>query len=157
MKTIMCDVDNTLVFSAAEFPGYAHDALPFIMIEDRKFFINTTIVNLMLDFHARGHTVYIWSAGGEVWAQTVATVLGLLPYVKGCLSKPDWLFDDKPYTDWMPEVEYLYPPVRQDDIVTLSVQDAMSIVNKHTWGNYNQSIGNIVDDLKIRSKKYDRP
>lgn len=111
MKTIYCDVDNTLVFAKSEFPEYSH--LPAVEIGNRTFYVNMAMVEKLKDFVARGHIVHIWSAGGKDWAIQVYSALFdefKLYGIGECLSKPDWIFDDLQPSMWMPEAEFIPPP-----------------------------------------------
>lgn len=107
MKSVYFDVDNTIVYPAAEFPNLRH--LPSIYLGAREFYVNTRIVDKIKDFDARGHVVHVWSAGGVKWAAEVVRACGLESHVLHILSKPDWTFDDKPCAEWMPPSEHLAP------------------------------------------------
>lgn len=56
----------------------------------------------------RGHTIIVWSAGGEDWAEEVVKKLGLEEYVNAVMPKPDWFYDDLPAAEFMPEVNRKY-------------------------------------------------
>lgn len=43
----------------------------------------------------RGHTIYVWSAGGEEWANAICKALGIEDYVDYTTGKPIWCYDDK--------------------------------------------------------------
>lgn len=43
----------------------------------------------------RGHTIIVWSAGGEPWAAAAVKALGLEQYVDYTIQKPIWAYDDK--------------------------------------------------------------
>lgn len=56
---------------------------------------------------ARGHTVFVWSKGGDVWANAVVKSLGLEPYVSYALEKPQWYYDDCEAQDFMGKASYM--------------------------------------------------
>ncbi len=43
----------------------------------------------------RGHTIIVWSAGGEPWAYAAVKALGIEQYVDYTIQKPIWAYDDK--------------------------------------------------------------
>lgn len=50
----------------------------------------------------RGHTIILWSAGGEEWAYAVAKLLELDKYgVIYTIEKPRWAYDDKKANDFI--------------------------------------------------------
>jgi hypothetical protein len=56
---------------------------------------------------ARGHTVFVWSKGGDLWAEAVVEALGLRPFVDYVLEKPEWYYDDKEAQEFMGKALYL--------------------------------------------------
>lgn len=113
--TVFFDVDSTLVFSWDECPlelrnedtaiditatGDPEDAVTFYRHDKHE--------NAIMDFHARGHNVIVWSAGGANWAAAVVKALCLEGCVYACLEKPRWYFDDKTVDQWMPELNRTY-------------------------------------------------
>lgn len=52
--------------------------------------------------------VYLWSRGGAAYAQTVASLLGIAPYITQCLPKPDGIIDDQSVTEWS-HLQYIHP------------------------------------------------
>jgi len=101
--TVYFDVDSTLVFTQQENPSDNAQSHNIVWIGNREFFIHQPHVQAILDFAARGHNVIVWSQGGAAWAESVVRELALTRYVQACLSKPSWIFDDKPSRDWLPE------------------------------------------------------
>lgn len=97
--TVYFDVDNTLVYSQAEYPDTTG---PVVMIGDRAWIVEENHVEAIRDFAARGHTVVVWSAGGSEWSRSVVQALGLDGLVFACLSKPTWYFDDVTADRFMP-------------------------------------------------------
>jgi len=105
------DVDSTLVFTAQEAPL---GMFTFVKIKGREFYVHDLHVEALKDFNARGHNVIVWSQGGAAWAKTVIKKLCLEDYVTACLSKPNWIFDDKPVWDWLGEHTRSYMEVSDE-------------------------------------------
>lgn len=55
----------------------------------------------------RGHTIVVWSAGGDEWARAVVDSLGLAEYVDLIIAKPTWHYDDLPAEEFMGKRHYL--------------------------------------------------
>ena len=91
-EILAVDVDDTLVYwcnppegapvKEVEWKGYVYQYNPKVHLQITRHI-------------ARGHTVMIWSAGGQEWAQKVASMLGLKSNVI-TMSKPKWAIDDLP-------------------------------------------------------------
>lgn len=64
-----------------------------------RYKIHEKHVQLLKRFHARGQFVIVWSKGGAEWAKKVVDLLGIEDYVNLIISKPSWLFDDRPLKD----------------------------------------------------------
>ena len=63
----------------------------------------------MLKEHAyRGHTVFVWSAGGPIWARSVVERLDIGKYIDAVLPKPDWFYDDHTVDHFMPEINRIW-------------------------------------------------
>lgn len=105
-KTVFWDVDNTLIFSNIESP--CQEPGKKVMINNRPFFSHYEHCEMLKDFKARAHTIVVWSAGGEDWAESVIKALDLTEYVDIVISKPDWFFDDKPASEWLGEDKRTY-------------------------------------------------
>lgn len=105
--TVFFDVDNTIVFSPAEFPDL-YIKLSTIGYGGRDWLIHREHINLLKDFHARGHTVIVWSAGGADWAEGIITALQLTDYVYACMPKPFWYADDKKCHEFMDDTKHIY-------------------------------------------------
>ncbi len=98
--TVFFDVDSTLVFTAQEYPGDLSTARK-TWFGDRMFYIHHPHIECLLDFQARGHNIIVWSQGGSAWARAVVEQLDLCDVVTACLTKPNWVFDDKPVAEWL--------------------------------------------------------
>jgi hypothetical protein len=55
---------------------------------------------------ARGHTIVVWSQGGDKWAEAVVKALNLEEYVDLVIEKPQWYYDDLPASAFMPKPIY---------------------------------------------------
>jgi hypothetical protein len=106
-KTVYFDIDSTLVFADGEWPSDV-DVGTTVGIGGRTWLVHEPHRQSILDFHARGHNVILWSQGGSSWAAAVAKALDIEDKVLACLSKPDWYFDDKPVTEWMTDKQHYY-------------------------------------------------
>lgn len=98
MKTIFVDCDDTLVFWHPN-----RDEEDIVVSSDGHALLpNRTLVNNLKRCIANGDKVIVWSAGGEDWAREVTELVGL--HLSGviCLSKPNIIVDDLPFTCWMP-------------------------------------------------------
>lgn len=102
-RTLYSDVDDTLLcHNLSDFPAEERvliecNGREFLGVPHRKN------INLLIKFYKLGYDVYVWSKTGESWAKAVVEKLGLSPYVKACLSKPDFLLDDRGVEEWMGE------------------------------------------------------
>lgn len=103
-KPTFFDVDDTLFYWSPTAEQIARNGLIEIKHKfsdgiERTF--NAVPHKLHLDQlikHAnRGHTIVLWSAGGEEWANAAAIALGL-DKIEGMvytIEKPCWAYDDK--------------------------------------------------------------
>lgn len=66
-------------------------------------------IQRLKDHAARGHKVFIWSAGGWKWAQAVVKALKLEQYVYAIVPKGPWIWDDKMPNDFLSR-SYIQPP-----------------------------------------------
>jgi len=103
--TVYFDVDNTLVYSQAEYPDLTG---PVLFINNRAWIVEEQHVESIRDFAARGHVVVVWSAGGSEWAKLIVDALGLSDLVAACLTKPTWYFDDISCDKFMPLNTHYY-------------------------------------------------
>ncbi len=80
---VFIDIDDTLVRTA----GTKRIPMPRTLARVR-------------DFHAQGHTLYLWSTGGSVYAEETAHELGIADLFQGFLPKPNLIIDDQAIGDW---------------------------------------------------------
>ncbi len=106
-KLTCFDVDGTLLI---------HDPIGVLPLEktlcwpnklfigDCKWIEHKRHVQQLIASKARGHTVWVWSAGGVEWAEQVIKLLGLEQYVDYVSDKPHWEYEDDP--SWHRHVYY---------------------------------------------------
>lgn len=99
------DCDDTLI-SWSSYPKRGKNSIEFIdPADNRSIYLNAiepTIEALKLH-KVRNHTIIVWSAGGALWAKEVVSKLGLEKYVDACMAKPNWIYDDLPAAEFIPE------------------------------------------------------
>lgn len=96
--TVYVDVDDTLIFW--------RDPLPtddIVLVNNVPMAYCEKTVDSIIKHHHRKHPVVVWSAGGSDWAEAVVRALGLERQVSLVISKPMWIYDDKPSHMWIPE------------------------------------------------------
>jgi hypothetical protein len=110
-KTVFIDVDETLVHHLTQ-------TLPqkdYIFVKDTvrggELIVkpNHNNIRLLLEEHARGSHIVVWSRGGYAWAETVVKALGLTKKVHQVMTKPMIYIDDKDVSEWLPYRVYLKP------------------------------------------------
>lgn len=118
-KICYCDVDSTLIEWQSteedkekygiEFhcPGsLTYDKYGNISYEGawtEKLVPNWPQIEQLKKHRLRQHTVLVWSAGGCAWAESAIRTLGLEQYVDVVISKPSWVYDDLPASEFMPK------------------------------------------------------
>lgn len=103
---VYCDIDQTLVnWSPSETDE-------IITIENNGFKNSFGIIHANIEQIKKhklcGHGVIFWSAGGWSWCKAVVERLGLTQYADGILSKPRWIVDDLPASEFIPECNRIY-------------------------------------------------
>jgi hypothetical protein len=92
---LIVDVDETLIL-------WRHPGMPANMsIDGVPCRYNIAVIEEIFRYKARGHYIYVWSAGGADWARTVVELLGIEAYVDEVGAKPKWAIDDKLPTEWL--------------------------------------------------------
>ncbi len=100
------DVDDTLVSWDFHFGSQYESKTEFVDPADGKPLFLQVIqatVDAMKSHRIRGHSIIVWSAGGADWAREVVFRLGLDEMVDACISKPSWILDDLPASEFIPE------------------------------------------------------
>lgn len=103
-KIAYFDVDETLI-SWDRCDSDDIDSVEIVSKDGETFhkrMINENITKL-IELKLVGHTIIVWSAGGGEWAARVVKALDIENYVDVCLTKPDYYYDDKDVTEWMPQ------------------------------------------------------
>ncbi len=112
-RSVFFDVDDTLVIW--DWREVNPDATDLIDIKSPNSGTSVCVmphrrhIELMKQFKARGHTVYVWSQGGHEWAEAVCIELGITDMVDYCMDKPNWYVDDLHVNAWMKAPIYLDP------------------------------------------------
>lgn len=92
---IYVDVDDTLVRHASSKP------VPI-----------TAVIEQVRRLHAKGFSLYCWSAGGADYARRIATELAVAECFSAFLPKPTILIDDQEMSVWLLKT---FHPVSIDD------------------------------------------
>lgn len=101
------DVDGTLIEWGYS-PNWKEGALRIECEGITWFCMPITVHVEQLKCHAaRGHTVIVWSKGGEPWAKAVVKALNLEQFVTVCLEKPRWFYDDEKPAKFMGPPQFL--------------------------------------------------
>lgn len=95
---VMFDVDDTLVMWANHNhwlpkPGKYEFVDPYDQTTV-YLYPHKAHIALLKKYKAQGYTVFVWSAGGGLWAQEVVNVLQLNDHVDFIMSKPLKYVDD---------------------------------------------------------------
>lgn len=100
-KTLYVDVDDTLL--CHDLSEFSYDKRIEVECNGRHFLgvPHEKNIKLMKKFYRLGYDCYVWSKTGKSWATAVVNALGLVDYVEACLSKPDFIMDDKDVSTWM--------------------------------------------------------
>lgn len=114
-KTFGVDIDETLVLLDMFADGIPdHIDLNSLVWLTSKTGIkvpclpHTRHITIAKQFAARDFTLVAWSAGGEEWAYKVVMALGLEDVFTYTMSKFDWIMDDKPASEFLPEKNRIY-------------------------------------------------
>lgn len=105
-KTVYFDCDDTLL----EWKTCNETTTGAIKIENNghEFYKKVIFENVeaLIDHSMAGHVIVVWSAGGSTWAETIVKALGIENYVDVVLNKPDFYYDDKDPSHWLPERQF---------------------------------------------------
>lgn len=100
-RTLYTDIDDTLLcHNLSDFPK--QDRI-VVTCNGRTFegVPHAANIRLLIKFWKLGYEVIAWSKTGKSWAQAVVDALQLGDYVSICLSKPDFIMDDKGVETWI--------------------------------------------------------
>lgn len=100
-KVVYFDVDDTLVVhDLSSYEGERILELDY-GIEPITVGVNQKNVNTLIWCAKLGYSIVVWSKTGGDWAYEVVRALRLSKYVRFCLTKPNFIVDDRPATDWI--------------------------------------------------------
>ena len=100
-QPVYLDIDDTLVMwnpSKDQLDRYGVDFTHTYddgTIRTGRILPHRVHIRQLIRHAMRGHTIILWSAGGEEWCYAVAKALGLEQYVSCTIEKPMWAYDDK--------------------------------------------------------------
>ena len=105
-KTVFFDCDDTLLEWNTCKKG-DNNAVK-IVNNGHTFYKKAIVPNVeaLKSHFLAGHLVVVWSAGGATWAETIIKSLGLNKYVNIIINKPDFYYDDKEASHWLPERQF---------------------------------------------------
>jgi hypothetical protein len=108
------DVDGTLILPNNEENKHLRLVSVRDDVEEKEieFRVHEPMVRLLLEEHARGSFVIVWSRSGFAWAEAVVIALGLVGKVHLIMSKPIAYFDDVPVEAWMKDRVFIEPSVQ---------------------------------------------
>jgi predicted phosphatase len=107
--TAWFDCDDTLVFWNWPTTSTPLNLINLTTPEGTKVTleINREMVDQLKKHKSRHTAIIVWSAAGSEWAETVVKALELEDYVDLCISKPNWVYDDLPCTEFMPKSKWV--------------------------------------------------
>ena len=124
-RSVFCDIDDTLVIW--DWQVLDPEGINLVYVGEGS---NTVAVlphlrhiELLKQFKARGHTVIVWSQGGQGWAKAVVEKLGIEEIVDIVMSKPSWYIDDLHASAFMGQNIYLHPNDPKQDQRTWIIKD----------------------------------
>ena len=108
---VFFNVDETLVLH--RWPKELNNKEMIIMMPGETSFAYAVVphqphIDQLIKHYERGCKIYVWSQGGEDWAEEVIDALGLKKYVTACMTKPVWIYDDIPMANWLPDTYRVY-------------------------------------------------
>lgn len=110
---VFCDVDDTLVVWNPSQDDLLNKGVNFYWTDVNGHSVhdlivpNTKMIQQLRLHRMRGHTIFVWSAGGEQWAFNACMALGLNNIVDHVIPKPTWIYDDKQPAEFMPKAYLL--------------------------------------------------
>ena len=114
-KTFGVDIDETLILMdmfTNGIPDYV-DSNSIVWLTSKTGIKVPTLphtrhISIAKQFAVRDFTLVAWSAGGEEWAYKAICALGLEDVFDYTMSKFDWIMDDKPASEFLPEKNRIY-------------------------------------------------
>lgn len=111
-KSTYIDIDDTLIIWNPPKDQLDKHGMDFDHTYDNgdrrtgKILPHKVHIQQLKEHAMRGHTVILWSAGGEEWAYAAAKSLGLEDYVSYTIEKPIFAYDDKKPNEFF-ETKYM--------------------------------------------------
>ncbi len=120
-KVVYVDCDDTLVFwSSSEEDKSKYGAVEFTcpgsMVYDtdgseigyagewtERLLPNWPQIEELRKFKIRGYKIVLWTQSGAAWAEAIAKTLKMENIVDVCITKPTYIFDDLPASEFMPQ------------------------------------------------------
>jgi hypothetical protein len=120
-KTVYVDCDDTIVFwspteeqrkdngtVAITCPGSMTynengEEIGYIGEWTEHLVPNWPQINALRNFKIRGFTIVLWTQSGFLWAEALAKALKIEQLIDVCLTKPTYIFDDLPASEFMPQ------------------------------------------------------
>lgn len=124
-KTVMFDVDDTLVLWNPSVEKLSKDYPTFtdsISDKEVKFYGHLQNIKYLIQYAIRGYNVIVWSKAGSDWADMAVRGLGIEQYVDLTIPKPDFLVDDLPLTDFLPDTTFLKLDMHNKDDLDFVVE-----------------------------------
>jgi hypothetical protein len=100
-KTVMVDVDKTLVYDTLGMPVGPTSIEVIYTNGPITVTPHAANIELVRIFYKLGYEVIVWSKTGEDWARLIVEAVGLQKEVSLCLTKPLYYFDDEDCGKWM--------------------------------------------------------
>lgn len=108
-KSEFHDVDKTLLIFYRPYMKIDKPTVePIAEREGLLVFPHVVHIDMLKEHAYRGHIVFVWSAGGPVWARSVVEKLDIGKYVDAVIPKPDWFYDDHTVDHFMPEINRIW-------------------------------------------------
>lgn len=107
-KVLMIDVDDTIIKWSPTLEEIEKDGILYTDDNGNNVYFVPIKGNIeQLKRHRlRSHFIVVWSAGGYEWALTAVKLLKLESYVDLVMSKPAWVLDDLPASEFMPKSQW---------------------------------------------------
>lgn len=120
-KIVYSDADDTLVFwNATKEQRDKHGVVTFThpgsMVFDtdgeeigyagewtQELVPNWPQIEELKRFKIRGYKIVLWTQSGSMWGEVIAKTLKIENLIDVCITKPNYIFDDLPASEFMPK------------------------------------------------------
>jgi FMN phosphatase YigB (HAD superfamily) len=100
-------------------------------------------IDQLMEHKRRGHKVIVWSAGGAEWAEKAVKMLGIEDYVDLSIDKPLSIYDDKPFEEAFPKIQFIkdepHVPEANPESKKEYVPTSLTVQNEAQYGNYGET------------------